>query len=139
MREIREGRKTADTREIHLRNTTDGLLNQLKALQNQRTAVHKPSSLVDERDMLGTWLVKYTNISQQLTNSEERVSEREKEIREGEEKVRKLTVQLKDAQVKRNVAVQALNEAEDRGSTQEGELGELQQTVYNVFCFQDLY
>jgi chromosome segregation ATPase len=128
-REIRDGRTSADARENHLRSATDSLLNQLKTLQSQAIPVHKPSPQMDERDMIGTWRLKYTNISQQLTSSEERVSIREKEIRQSEEKVRKLTEKLEEAQAERNAAVQALNEAKVRDCAREGEIGKLQQKV----------
>jgi septal ring factor EnvC (AmiA/AmiB activator) len=129
MREIQEGNASADARESHLRNTTDSLLKHLKTLQTQQTAVHKPAPHVDERDMLGTWQMKYTNISKELTKSEERVSLSEKKIQQGEEEVRKLSEQLERAQTERDAAAQAASEAKDRLSVQESETGELHQKV----------
>ena len=98
MREIREGRTFADARESHLRATTDSLLDQLKTLRNQAIHAQKPSPPLDERDMIGTWQLKYTNISLALAKSEERLSAREDDIRQVEENVRMLTVKLDAAQ-----------------------------------------
>jgi chromosome segregation ATPase len=129
MREIREGRTSADARESHLRATTDSLLDQLKTLRNQAIHAQKPSPPLDERDMIGTWQLKYTNISLALAKSEERLSAREDDIRQVEENVRTLTVKLDAAQAEQNAAVQTLKEANERAYAQASEIGELQQKV----------
>jgi chromosome segregation ATPase len=129
MHEIREGKRSADARESHLRATTDSLLNQLKTLQSQAVQAQKPSRPLDERDMIGTWRLKYTNISQALARSEELVNARETEIRQGEENVRTLTVQLDAARAEQHAAVQALDEANDRVCAHASEICELQQKV----------
>lgn len=129
MHEIREGKRSADARESHLRATTDSLLNQLQTLQSQAAQAQKPSRPLDERDMIGTWRLKYTNISQALARSEELVNARETEICQGEENVRTLTVQLDAAQAEQKAAVQALDEANDRVSAHAGEICELRQKV----------
>jgi len=129
MREIREGRTSADARESHLRATTDRLLDQLKTLRSQVIHAQKPSPPRDERDMIGTWQLKYTNISQALAKSEERLNARENDIRQGEENVRTLTVKLDAAQAEQNAAVQALKEANERAYAQASEIGELRQKV----------
>lgn len=120
---------SADSRESHLRATTDSLLKQLKTLQSQAIQAQKPSPPMDERDMIGTWRLKYTNISQALARSEEQVNARENELRQGEEKVRALAVQLDVAQAEHNAAVQALNEANEKACAQAGAISELQQKV----------
>jgi hypothetical protein len=120
---------SADSREIHFRATTDSLLKQLKTLQNQAIQAQKPSPPMDERDMIGTWRLKYTNISQALARSEEQVNARENKLRQGEEKVRALAVQLDVAQAEHSAAVQALNEANERACAQAGAISELQQKV----------
>lgn len=127
VQEIRDSRTSTDTRESHLRNITDSLLNELKTLRNQPLAVHKPRPQVDERDMISTWQMKYTTISQKLTDSEERRNRREKEIRQGKEDVKKLSGQLERVRAERDIAVQALSEAEDRQSTSQSEISKLQQ------------
>ena len=127
VQEIRDSRMSADTRESHLRNITDSLLNELKALRNQSLAVHKSRPQADERDMISTWQMKYTAISQKLADSEERLNRREKEIKQGEEDVKKLSGQLERVRAERDSAVQALSEAEDRGSANQSEIGKLQQ------------
>jgi chromosome segregation ATPase len=132
VQEIRDSRTSADIRESQLRNIMDGLLNELKMLRNQSLAVHKPRPQVDERDMISTWQMKYTTISQKLTNSEEHLKRREEEIRQGEEDVKKLSEQLERARVERDVVVQALSEAEDRRSADWSEIGKLQRTVCGI-------
>lgn len=127
MQEIRDSRTSADTRESHLRNITDSLLNELKTLRDQPLAAHKPRPQVDERDMISTWQMKYTTISQKLTDSEERRNRMEKEIRQGEEDVRKLRGQLERVRAERDIAVQALSEAEDGQSANQSEISKLQQ------------
>jgi DNA repair exonuclease SbcCD ATPase subunit len=132
VQEIRDSRMSADTRESHLRNITDSLLNELKTLRNQPLAVHKHRPQVDERDMVSTWQMKYTTISQKLTDSEERLNRREKEIRQGEEDVKKLSGQLEGVRAEWDIAVHALGEAEDRRSADRSEIGKLQQTVCGI-------
>jgi chromosome segregation ATPase len=132
VQEIRGSRTSADTRESHLRNITDSLLNELKTLRSQPLADHKHRPQVDERDMISTWQMKYTTISQRLTDSEARLNRREKEIRQGEEDVEKLSGQLERVQAERDIAVQALSEAEDRRSADQSEIGKLQQTVCRI-------
>jgi chromosome segregation ATPase len=132
VQEIRDSRMSADTRESHLRNITDSLLNELKTLRNQPLAVHKHRPQVDERDMVSTWQMKYTTISQKLTDSEERLNRREKEIRQGEEDVKKLSGQLEGVRAERDIVVHALSEAEDRRSADRSEIGKLQQTVCGI-------
>lgn len=127
--EVREGRTPANASESQLQKITDGIMDELKALRHQSIAFHKPSPRVDERDMIGTWQMKYTNISRQLTGSEDRVGLREKELRHSEEQAKKLSEQVKAAHAERDIAVQALKEAKDRHSAQEGEIAELQQKV----------
>lgn len=132
VQEIRDSRTSADTRESHLRKITDSLLNELKTLRNQPLADHKHRPQVDERDMISTWQMKYTTISQKLTDSEERLNRREKEIRQGEEDVEKLSGQLERVRAERDIAVQALSGAEDRRSADQSEIGKLQQTVCGI-------
>jgi chromosome segregation ATPase len=129
MQEVREDKTSARARESHLRNTTDSLLNQLKTLRDQQNAVYKPAPHVDERHMLGTWKMKYTNISQELTKSKEQVTVKEKEIQQSEEEVRKLSEQLERAQTERDAAIHSVSDAKDRHSAQESEIGELHQKV----------
>jgi hypothetical protein len=114
VQEIQDSRTSADARESHLRSMAEGLLNELKTLRSQPPAVHQPRRQVDERDMISTWQMKYTTISQRLTDSEERLNRREKEIRQGEEDVKRLTGQLERARAERDIAVRALSEAKDR-------------------------
>lgn len=132
VQEIRDSRTSADTRESHLRDITDSLLNELKTLRNQPLADHKHRPQVDERDMISTWQLKYTTISQKLTDSEECLNRREKEVRQGEEDVKKLSGQLERVQAERDIAVQALSEAKDRRSADQSEIGRLQQTVCGI-------
>jgi chromosome segregation ATPase len=132
VQEIRDSRTSADTRESHLRNITDSLLNELKTLRSQPLADHKHRPQVDERDMISTWQMKYTTISQRLTDSEARLNRREKEIRQGKEDVEKLSGQLERVQAERDIAVQALSEAEGRRSADQSEIGKLQQMVRGI-------
>jgi chromosome segregation ATPase len=133
VQETRDSRTSADTRESHLRNITDSLLNELKTLRNQPLAVHKHRPQVDERDMVSTWQMKYTTISQKLTDSEERLNRREREIRQSEEDVKKLSGHLEGVRAERDIAVQALSEAEDRQSADQSAIGKLQQTVCGIY------
>ena len=129
MLEIRETRASANARESHLRNTTDGLLNELQVLRKQPVAIQKPLPHLDERNMISMWQMKYTTLSQQLTSSEERASLRETEVRRGQEEVKKLREQLEKVQAERSTAMRAIDEAKDRRTVDEGEIVELRQKV----------
>ena len=138
MSEIRESRTTADVREEHLRNTTDNLLDELKALRVTWTAAHKSRPPVDERDMLGTWSAKYTSMNRELADKDERASIREQEIRRGEEDIKRLKESLQETQTERDSACEALKDIKDCQSAELGEISDLQQEVRgnrtNVFA-----
>ena len=129
MSEIRESRTSADVREEHLRNTTDNLLDELKALRVGLTAVHKPRPPVDERDMLGTWSAKYISMNRELADKDERAGVREQEIRRGEEDIKKLKERLQEVQIERDNVCQALKDVKDSQPAELGEIGDLKQEV----------
>ena len=111
MEVIRDGGKSAETREQHLRRTTDNLMAELKDLRDQLTS-KTTSRPTNENEMITTWQIKYFDVSGKLAARDQSLAAKEKEVETQDGVVKELEKRIQDLEAERDSAVDCAHEAE---------------------------
>ena len=132
MREVREGKTSAETREKRLQKTTDHLMNEVKELRSQSLSSQRPSPPTDEMSMISTWRMKHMSDCGKLQSAQDCIALKEEELRKREEIIKDLKVQLQAIESERNAAVQDLNKVIEMQSKDERISADVKQKVWKV-------